>query len=54
MTDYDRRGNLAFEAEIGREEFIELTSLVNKLLQKENDKTKKESKKDEDVSISMQ
>ena len=54
MTDYDNRGDLAFEAEISREEFIELTNLVNKLLQKENDKTKKESKKDEDVSISMQ
>ena len=38
LTDYDRRGDLAFEAEISRENFIELTNLVNSMIQAENSK----------------
>lgn len=50
LIDYDRRGDLAFEAEISREKFIELTNLVNSMLQAENTKGTQEDKSAEGLA----
>ncbi len=50
LTDYDRRGDLAFDAEISREKFIELTNLVNSMLQTENTKGTQENQNAESLA----